>query len=266
MPGDAGGEAIEDESAEKAVLGVRDKVLDLAGCAGEDGGKTGALDVDVFPVLAAGVGDGLVLEGLAEAFGVVAVVGREGGGEGIAFGLEHEALFIVLTKGLVEGGGAGVGGDEEDAEGWCLGFVQVLLVIGGIINGKFLFVLDILPFVLFPKGLVDGLCNGAAKGKAAFACRGVTGDEEEEIGIVDEFVVLAADTGEAGGDDGKGAEKEKVGIFGGFVAGDDLLEKVRERVREGVGDGGTLRFLCSLHSLRGCCGGNGPTGARGVSL
>ena len=36
MPGDAGRETVEDKSAEKAVLGVCDKVLDLAGRAGED--------------------------------------------------------------------------------------------------------------------------------------------------------------------------------------------------------------------------------------
>ena len=67
VPGDAGGEAVEDEAAEKAVLGVRDKVLDLAGRAGEDGREAGAFDIDVLPVFATGVGNGFVLESLAEA-------------------------------------------------------------------------------------------------------------------------------------------------------------------------------------------------------
>ena len=68
MPGDSGGEAVEDESAEKAVFGVCNEVLDLAGRTGQDGREAGTFDVDVFPVLAAGVGDGLVLESLTEAF------------------------------------------------------------------------------------------------------------------------------------------------------------------------------------------------------
>ena len=67
VPGDAGGETVEDESAEKAVLGVRDKVLNLTGSTGEDGREAGAFDIDVFPVFAAVVGDGFVLKSLAKA-------------------------------------------------------------------------------------------------------------------------------------------------------------------------------------------------------
>ena len=68
VPSDTGRKAVEHESAEKTVLGVGDKVLDLAGRAGEDGRQAGALDVDVLPVFATGVGDGLMLECLTEAF------------------------------------------------------------------------------------------------------------------------------------------------------------------------------------------------------
>ena len=98
---------------------------------------------------------------------------------------------------------------------------------------------------------MDGLCNGAAEGESAFAGRGVASDEEEEVGVEDEFVVLPADAGKAGRYDSQGAKEEKVGVFGGFLAGDDLLEEVGERIRQDVRDGRPLRFLCSLHSLCG---------------
>ena len=257
VPGDAGGKAVEDKSAEKAVLGVRDEILNLAGRAGEDGREAGAFDVDVFPVFAAGVGYGLVLERLAEALGVVAVVGGEGVGKGVAFGFKHQAFLVVLAEGLVEGRGTGVCGDEEDAEGRSLGLVQVLLVLGGIVGSELLFIFSILGLVLLPEGFVDGLRNGAAEGESALACRCVTGYEEEEVGVEDEFVIFSADAGKAGRYDSQGAKEEQVGIFGRFLAGDDFLEEVGQRIRQGVRDGRSLRFLCSLHSLCGWCGGNG---------
>lgn len=129
-------------------------------------------------------------------------------------------------------------------------------------GGKLLFVFGILGLVLLPEGFVDGLRNGATEGESAFASGCVTGDEEEEVGVEDKFVVFPAEAGKAGRYDSQGAKEKKVGVFGGFLAGDDLLEEVGERIRQGVGDGRSLRFLCSLHSLCWWGGGNG----KGVSL
>ena len=179
------------------------------------------------------------------------MVGGEGVGKGVAFGLEHQAFLVILAEGLVEGCGAGVGGNEEDAKGRGLGFVQVLLVFGGIVGGELLFVVGILGLVLLPEGFVDGLCNGATEGESAFAGGGVACNEEEEVGVEDEFVVFPADAGKTGRYDGQGAKEEKVGVFGGFLASDDFLEEIGKRIRQGVRDGRPLRFLCSLHSLCG---------------
>ena len=46
-----------------------------------------------------------MVEGLAEAVGVVAVVGAECVGEGDALGLEHQADAVVLVQGLIDGCG-----------------------------------------------------------------------------------------------------------------------------------------------------------------
>ena len=93
---------------------------------------------------------------------------------------------------------------------------------------------------------MDGLRDGAAEGESAFACGGVAGDEEEEVGVEDEFVVFPADAGKAGRYDSQGTKEEPVGVFGGFLSGNDLLEEVGKRIRQGVRDGPSLRFLCSL--------------------
>ena len=164
---------------------------------------------------------------------------------------------VVLAKGLVEGRSAGVGRDKEDAEGRCFGLVQVLFVLGSIIGGELLFIFCILGLVLLPEGFVDGLCNGSAEGKPTFAGGSIAGNEEEKVWVEDKLVVFSADAGKAGRYDSQGTKEEQVGVFGGFLAGDDLLEEVGERIRQGVSDSWPLRFLCSLHSLCGYCGGNG---------
>lgn len=106
VPFASGVQVVEHKAGEKSVLGVLDEGADLLRDAGEKGAQARGLDADVFLVLAADVGDGFVVEGLAEAIGVVAVVGVEGVGKGVAFGLEHQALAVVLIEGLVDGGGA----------------------------------------------------------------------------------------------------------------------------------------------------------------
>lgn len=70
-------DVVEDEAGEEPILCVRDEGGDLAGCAGEEGGEARAQQLYEFPVLAACLGDGLVVEYLAEAVGEVAVVGGE---------------------------------------------------------------------------------------------------------------------------------------------------------------------------------------------
>lgn len=88
----------------------------MLGCAGEDGGDTGLLDADVFSFRAAKVGDGFVLEALAETLGEVSKVLAEAGSKDVAFGLKEEALAVILIEGLIDGGGAAVGWDEEKAD------------------------------------------------------------------------------------------------------------------------------------------------------
>lgn len=106
-------QAIEEETGEETVLYAGHQVGNLLGRSGEDGRDTGLLDADIFPFRAAKVGDGLVLEALAEALGEVAEVLAEAGGKDVAFGLEEEALAVVLVEGLIHGGGAAISRNEE---------------------------------------------------------------------------------------------------------------------------------------------------------
>ena len=57
---------VEEEAAEKAVLYVGHEVDHLLRGAGEDGGEAGLFHLDVFPLAAAEVRDGFVVEGFAE--------------------------------------------------------------------------------------------------------------------------------------------------------------------------------------------------------
>ena len=99
---------VEQEAAEQTVLGIRDEAADLLGRAGEDAADAGLVYADEFSVLAADVRDRLVVGELAEVVRVVAVVGTEGVGKGVAFGLEHDAAAVILVEHLDEGGGTGV--------------------------------------------------------------------------------------------------------------------------------------------------------------
>lgn len=106
-------QAIEEETGEETVLYAGHQVGNLLGRSGEDGRDTGLLNADIFPFRAAKVGDGLVLEALAEALGEVAEVLAEAGGKDVALGLEEEALAVVLVEGLIHGGGAAISRNEE---------------------------------------------------------------------------------------------------------------------------------------------------------
>ena len=68
----------------------------MSRCSGEDGGEARPQEFHKFPVFAPGVGDRLVVEGLPEAVGVVAVVGGEDIGQGVSFGFEHQAASSVV--------------------------------------------------------------------------------------------------------------------------------------------------------------------------
>lgn len=136
VPHEAEVEEVEYEAAEQAVLGVGDEIQNLSGRSGEERGKARILDVHIFTVLAADVGDGLVMEGLAEAVGVVAVVGTESVGEGVALGLEHQACAAVVAENLIDGRGGGVGRDEEHPHRRLLRLLHIgLLLAGGVVLG-----------------------------------------------------------------------------------------------------------------------------------
>ena len=104
------------------------------------------------------------MEGLAEAVGVIAVVGGESVGEGVAFGLEHNALAVVVAKDLIDGGGAGVGGDEEHPQRRFLEFVHVHLLFVGLVLLHLLLVFHLFGFVDFAQAVVDGVDDEFAEG------------------------------------------------------------------------------------------------------
>ena len=102
VPVALGIEIIEEEAAEKTVFGIFDERTHLLGRASEECGEAGRLDADIFLVLSTDVGDGFMVEGFAEAIGVVAIVGVEGIGKGVALGLEHQSDAVVLVQGLID--------------------------------------------------------------------------------------------------------------------------------------------------------------------
>ena len=105
IPDKSGVEVVEEEAAEEAVFRIDDEVQDLPGCARENRGQSWVLDVHIFTVFATDIGDSLVVEGLAETVGVVAVVGAEGVCEGVAFCLEHKSLAAIVIEDLIDCGG-----------------------------------------------------------------------------------------------------------------------------------------------------------------
>lgn len=192
-------EVVEDEAGEKAVFGVRDEGGYLPGRTGEDRRETRAKQLHKLTVFAAGVGNGLVVEGLAESIAVVAEVGAEDVGQGVTFGLEHQAVAAVVVEDLIDGGGGAVGRDEEQAQRGFLGRLQV-----GVLFLRLL-VAGLLDAVVFHLGavevahlLVDGLHETAAEREAALAGGGRCRDEQEEVGIDLAAGVDAVHTREAG--------------------------------------------------------------------
>ena len=232
-------QVVENEAGEEAVFGVGDEGGDLPGRSGKDGGEARPQELDEFPVLAAGVGYGLVVEGLAKAVGVVAEVGLEGDGKGVALGLEEEAAAVVVAQDLVEGGGAGVGGDDEGfhlGEFWhraarVFALFDVVLYLVGLVGGHFF-------VVLVPQLLVDGLDEAPAEGEAAFAGGGLGGDVEEEVCIDAAVAIDAVDGGDDGGEGDDGPEDEKICIGVGDGVGGDGFQELREVAAELGREGG----------------------------
>ena len=256
-------QAVECEAAEEAVFRVGDEVENLARSAGEDGGEAGLADVDIFAVLAADVGDGLVVEGLAEAVGVVAVVGAEGVGEGVALGLEHQSAASVVVQHLVDCCGGGVGRNEEHTEGRFLGLLhRGFLFAGGVVFGELLLVFHNFGLVDFAEAVVDWFDKVAAEGEAAFAGGGSGGDEEEEVREDGTAVVDAFYVGHTGGEDCERTEDEDVFVIDGVAHGSDSAEEfgqvvpdVLRECREGFA-GGDFRSFRRILNIRsgGVCG------------
>ena len=243
LPLELGLQDVEDEAGEKAVLGVRNEAHDLLGRAHEGGGELGLIDLNVLVVLAAVVRDGLVVKGLAEAVGEVAVVGDEGVGEGVALGLEDEAAAVVVAQHLVHAGGGDVGREEDLQERGLLGLDQrgvglVVLVLAHLHLVDFL-LLAVLALQFF----IDILDQEAAVREAALAGGGPGGEEEVEVGIDLGAVVVAVDVGHDGGEGDDGTDEEGVALFGGLGNGDDALQEVRETGVNLIGEGGQLLGL-----------------------
>ena len=127
MPVALGIEVIENETAEKTVFGILDERANLLGRAREECGEAGRLDAYIFLVLSADIGDGFVVEGFAEAVGVIAIVGVEGVGERVALGLEHQAVAVALVQGLIDGSGGGVCWDSRRRRGGSSSFSRDFL-------------------------------------------------------------------------------------------------------------------------------------------
>lgn len=192
-------DVVEDETREKAVLGIGNQGGYLAGRSGEDGRQTGPQQLDELPVLAAGVGYGFVVEGLAEAITVVAEVGTEDVGQGIALGFEHQSVAAIVVEDLIDRSGAGVGRDDEHPERGLFGRLQFGMVLLCVLVADFLdAVLVHLVAVEGAELVVDGLREAAAEREAPFAGRGRGRDEEEEVGEDLAATVDAEDLRDAG--------------------------------------------------------------------
>lgn len=121
-----------------------------------------------------------MVECLAEAIGVVAVVGAEGVGEGVALGLEHEAFAVVVVEYLINGCGGRIGGDEKHLHRRFFGFLHGgFFLSGGVVFREALSVFCHFGFIDFSQSVVYGLDKVSAECQAAFAGGGFGCDEEE---------------------------------------------------------------------------------------
>ena len=197
-----------------------------------------------------------MVEGFAETVGEVTEVLTEGGGEGVAFGLEHQTLLVVLIEGLVDGGGAAVGREEEQADGRWRGLRDAVGLLLALVGFFFQPVLSLFLGAEVTEFVVDGLYKASAEAESAFSASGTGGDEKVEVGIDDHLGVDAGDVGKTGREDGKGAEDEHVCIGVRVVdLGDALQEEWQAAFDFGV-EGGHGEFpivsINSIISINGC--------------
>lgn len=209
------------ESAAESGLVAVDECCDLSRGEGEDHAEARGLDDDVFVFFASSVGDVLVLECFAEDACVVAVVGFEDVGHGVAFGLEDEAEAAVVADGLAEGGGGAVGRDEKRAEGGLHGAwgVGALGLVERLPSGEVVVVLLEIAEIGLPDDVFDGKDEVAASDDVAFA-RGCRCGDEEVASWVDFAAVVEAEVVGRGSREGvDGGENHEVAGVGVFLGG-----------------------------------------------
>lgn len=132
---------------------------------------------------------------LAEVVGVVAVVGVEGVGQGVALGLEHDAATVVLAEDLNEGGGAGVGREEEHPERRFHGLFDRQLLLVDLVFPHLLLEVHHLGLIDFTHTVVDGLDDVLTERQTAFAGGCLGGNEEIEVWPVGTVVVNSGEVG-----------------------------------------------------------------------
>ena len=179
------------------------------------------------------------MKSLSEQVGVAAPVLFEHVAQCVGFGLAHDAGAAVVTQVFDDHGGGGVGGDEEDFEGWLFGFLGqrfAPFVVGQeeFVIGEFLAVLLHGDVVFFEQGFVDGVAELFGEGEGRFAAGGGSDDEGEEVRVGGASVIYTFDAGETTGKDGKGACEEDV-PFTGILEGLAAFEERGGEVRKDLG-------------------------------
>jgi hypothetical protein len=262
-PDEFGLQAVKREPREQAVLGIGDERENLVRSAGKQGGQLGLLDEHALAVLASGERDVFVVESLAEAVGILAVVGRKDIGEGVALALEHHPFASVVVQDLIDHRGAAVGRDVVHQHRRLLRNLKPGFVLGGLEFLHLLLILLLLIVTLLVQRIVDGLREVPAERKPAFTCRGSGGHEKEEVGVDSPSVVYAGDVRETGRKDAEGAEDEHIAVFVRVGFGRDGVEQRRQPVPDRRGEdrerrlpvivGRLLRRIRSFRNMRRRC-------------
>ncbi len=269
------GQRVEEEPGEEAVLGVGNQRAYLSGRAAEQDGQAGHGNLHVFAVFPAVVGDGLVVEGLAQAVAVVAVLAAEGGGQRVALGLEHQGPAVIVVQRLEEGRGGAVGRDEEHPDGRLLRLFALAVFPPLVVERLPAAILFPLLAVAHAQVGVHHVGQMAAQGEPALARRGLRADEQEEVGKHLPLPVKPPHLRQAGREHGECPQQQDVGVFGREAVGTDVGEQARQRGVHLVGErrkrlrpagllpaGGVLSLLAawgagSRRAGRGAGGGSG---------
>jgi len=139
-----------------------------------------------------------VVKRLAEAVGILAVVGSENVGKGVAFALEHHPFATVVVQDLIDHRGAAVGRDVVHQHRRLFRYLKPGLVLCGLEFLHLLLVLLLFIVTLLVQRIVDGLRKVPAERKTPFACGRTGGDEQEEVGVHSPSVVNSGDVRKAG--------------------------------------------------------------------